>query len=63
MATVIDLATGRKRVVGDWRNCAECGERFYKPAQTKKICCDAGCQANRERAMRRARYQASKATT
>jgi hypothetical protein len=54
-------ADGRKRVVGDWFSCAECGERYYKPAQTRKVCCDAACQTIRERKKRKARYQKQKA--
>ena len=49
-------ADGKVRVVGDWYPCAECGEKFYKPPQTRKRCCDNGCQAIRDKRMRRQRY-------
>jgi len=53
--------SGRLRVIGDWRACAECGTRFYQPPQTKKVCCDGVCQTARARAKRRARYLKQKA--
>jgi len=49
---------GKAKVIGDYVNCVECGKKFYRRPQTRRVCCEDGCQEIRNRRKRKERREA-----